>query len=103
MPCSLDFLSVRTVDTGSGPCYNEPMSNDIIFHESYGEVSKAQLAAYRKYNVSPSDHDDLAYRFGEDAHAAITAAVKQFSPNGMFSSFAMFEAERDREFGVFTF
>jgi hypothetical protein len=54
------------------------------FHESYGTVSRAQLAAYRKYNVSPSDHDELVRQFGEDAHAEITACVKENSPAGMF-------------------
>lgn len=47
-----------------------------VFHERYGEVTRAQLAAYRKHNVSQSDHCDLADVFGEDNHAAITAAVK---------------------------
>jgi len=47
----------------------------LTFHESYGEVTKAQLAAYKKHNVSPADHRDLEERFGND-HAAITACVK---------------------------
>lgn len=46
------------------------------YHESYGEVSRAQLAAYRKHNVSPYDHDMLVERFGETAHAEIVAYVK---------------------------
>lgn len=47
-----------------------------MFHEMYGEVSRAQLAAYRKHNISPCDHDDLVRMFGDDSKA-ITAAVKE--------------------------
>lgn len=64
----------------------------MTFHESYGIVSSAQLRAYRKHNVSPSDHDDLVERFGDD-HAAITACVKNpafHSPGSdSFSAFAL--------------
>lgn len=59
-------------------------TSPITFHESYGTVSKAQLAAYRKLNVSPCDHDFLVDRFGEDAHAEITAHVKANSEGGMY-------------------
>ncbi len=59
----------------------------IIFDERYGNVSYAQRAAYRKYNVSPSDHDSLVEVFDPNDHAGITAAVKEFSPNGMFSEY----------------
>jgi hypothetical protein len=47
-----------------------------IFHESYGTVSRAQLAAYRKHNVPPAMHDELVDRFGEDNHDTITKFVK---------------------------
>jgi len=56
----------------------------MVYDEWYGELSFAQRAAYRKHNVSPSDHDGLVDEFGEGAHAAITAAVKQRSPDGMY-------------------
>lgn len=61
----------------------------MTFHESYGEVSKAQLAAYKKFNVSPSDHDDLIESFGEDAHDQITYYVKTNAAanGGMFRVF----------------
>lgn len=49
----------------------------IIFDEWYGEISYAQRAAYRKYNISPSDHRDLVREFGEENHQAITNAVKE--------------------------
>lgn len=66
----------------------------MIYDEWYGEISYAQRAAYRKYNVSPSDHSDLVSVFGEDAHAAITAAVKRYSERtGIFSTFDMMREE----------
>lgn len=61
----------------------------MVFDEMYGELTFAQRAAYRKYNVSPSDHDDLVDMFGETNHADITAAVKEFSSNGNFSAYEM--------------
>ena len=57
----------------------------LVYDEWYGELSFAQRAAYRKYNVSPSDHDVLVGVFGPDAHADITAAVKRHSQTGQFS------------------
>jgi hypothetical protein len=56
----------------------------MVYDEWYGELSFAQRAAYRKHNVSPSDHDDLVREFGEQAHAAITKAVKERSETGMY-------------------
>lgn len=55
-----------------------------VFDEWYGEVSQAQRAAYRKYNVSPADHDNLVAEFGLWGHAAIIAAVKERSESGMY-------------------
>lgn len=67
----------------------------MIFDEWYGEVSYAQRAAYRKYNVSPSDHDSLVNHFGEHAHSEITRYVKENAEEngGMFSSYSLM---RDR-------
>jgi hypothetical protein len=73
--------------------------DEVTFHEQYGNVSRAQLAAYKKHNVSPSDHDDLVETFGEDDHAGITAAVKDpanQSESGLFSSFQMHKNQADR-------
>ena len=61
----------------------------MVFDEAYGTLSYAQRAAYRKYNVSPSDHDDLMQVYGESNHAGITAAVLRHSPDGMFLSYSM--------------
>lgn len=66
----------------------------MVFDEWYGELTFAQRAAYRKYNVSPSDHDTLVERYGASNHADITAAVKRNSPQGMFSYFDMMREDR---------
>lgn len=61
-----------------------------IYHESYGMVTRPQLAAYRKHNISPSDHDYLADHYGEDNHDAITRAVKDpanHQGGNMFSTY----------------
>jgi len=57
----------------------------IVYDEMYGSLSFAQRAAYRKFNVSPSDHDSLVAEFGENNHTGITAAVKERSHTGMYS------------------
>ena len=62
----------------------------MVFDEWYGELSYAQRAAYRKFNVSPSDHDELVSRMGND-HALITQVVKDNSPGGMFSIFQFWQ------------
>lgn len=61
----------------------------MTFHERFGEVSKAQLAAYRKHNVSQSDHETLAFWLGEEQHADITKAVKD-ERNHQGSSFSSY-------------
>lgn len=70
----------------------------MVYDERFGEITFAQRAAYRKFNVSQSDHDSLAQQFGEDNHAAITQAVKDYSGSGMFSVFDMWEGERGSRF-----
>lgn len=66
----------------------------MVFDEMYGELTFAQRAAYRKHNVSPSDHDHLVDVFGENNHAAITAAVKKYSgESGLFSAWDMQRGE----------
>lgn len=63
-------------DDDEGHYASKKTSAEKIFHEQYGEVTRPQLAAYRKHNVSPSDHDYLANHYGEENHADITKAVK---------------------------
>lgn len=63
----------------------------MVFDEWYGTISYAQRAAYRKYNVSPSDHDSLVDRLGATNHAAITKAVKENTRGGMFSVFMFWD------------
>lgn len=70
----------------------------VIFHENFGNVTRAQLAAYRKHNVSPSDHDYLAGQYGEDNHSGITQAVKDPANHqgSSFSSFLHGQNEEDK-------
>lgn len=65
----------------------------MVYDESYGELSYAQRAVYRKYNVSPSDHEDLVDVFGASNRAEIIAAVKKYSRDGMFSWYDMRQGE----------
>ena len=68
------------------------MASSMTFHESYGDVSVAQLRAYKRHNVSPSDHDDLVRFFGEDAHADITQYVKEnAAEHGSFSVYYLWQ------------
>lgn len=69
----------------------------MTFHESYGDVSVAQLRAYKAHNVSQSDHDDLVMYLGDD-HTAIVRAVKANLIGRSFSSYN-FVTEFIREFG----
>ena len=58
----------------------------LVYDEWYGTLSYAQRAAYRKHNISPSDHQSLVDKFGADDHAGIVAEVKrQIETNGRFS------------------
>ena len=68
------------------------MASKMTFHESYGDVSVAQLRAYKRYGVSPSDHNDLVRVYGESNHDLITMAVVEFSPSGFFSAYHLAQA-----------
>ena len=63
----------------------------VVFDEFYGEVSIAQRRAYKKYNVSPSDHSDILMYFRENRHADITRYVTRNAEEngGMFSVYSM--------------
>lgn len=63
----------------------------MVYDEQYGELTYAQRAAYRKHNVSPSDHDDLVRNFGEDDHEGITKAVKTYIYPPGSNQFSIFE------------
>ncbi len=73
--------------------------DELTYHEQYGDVSKRQLRAYRKHNVSPSDHDALVDYYGDD-HAAIAAAVAEPAnhPEGS-NGFSDYLWRRNRERG----
>lgn len=57
-------------------------AKQAVFHEDYGQVSRPQLAAYRKHNVPPAMHDELAGYFGGENHDAITRYVKAKGEKG---------------------
>lgn len=56
----------------------------LVFDESYGHLSVAERSAIKKFNVSPSDFDDLLYEFGEDNHEIITKAIVERSSSGYY-------------------
>lgn len=63
----------------------------IIFDEWYGEVSVAQQQAYKKYNVSPSDHNDILMYFRKNRHDDIVRYVRRNAEEngGMFSVYSL--------------
>lgn len=70
----------------------------MTFHERYGDVSIAQLRAYKRFNVSQSDHDQIVSVFGEADHAGIAAYVANNANEngGMFSVYSMLRDYRGR-------
>lgn len=58
-----------------------------VYHEMYGTLTRPQLAAYRKHNISPSDHDSLVDEYGEHGHKAIINEIKRQTANGGGFSF----------------
>lgn len=63
----------------------------MTFDEWYGDITVAQQRAYKKHNVSPSDHDELVRFFGASDHAAITKAVNDIAAShGMFSTYHLY-------------
>ena len=62
----------------------------IVYDEQYGELSYMQRAAYRKHNVSPSDHIALVNVWGERNFSRIEKDVRNpkfHGPGNMFSLF----------------
>jgi len=57
----------------------------LIYHESYGEVTRKQLATYRKHNISPSDHMFLEDAFGDDRKSMVEEVLRQTRNGQMFS------------------
>lgn len=62
----------------------------MTFHEWYGDVSVSQLRAYRKHNISPSDHDDLTATFGDDPEAIVRAVKDIVAKYGYFSTYYLY-------------
>ena len=47
----------------------------MVYDERFGEITFAQRAAYRKFNVSQSDHDSLAQQYGKQIEAALWVEI----------------------------
>jgi hypothetical protein len=61
-------------------------SEDHAISETYNdEPTEPQLAMYKKYNVSPSDHRELTDFFGVHAHTHIMNHVHKNTPNGYYN------------------
>lgn len=75
------------------------MVNDsIIYTDAYGEITEAQHRLYRKFNVSPADHDMLleVYGDGPGSRDAIMAAVRTYAKDGQYQEYLMISAaQRD--------
>jgi len=56
----------------------------LVYDESYGELSVDERKAIKKFNVSPSEHQDLCDDFGENNHSVITETILQRSSTGMY-------------------
>lgn len=69
----------------------------FVYDESYGRLSYAQRAAYRKHNVSPSDHDSILLHFRPWEYKAITDYVK-FNASNNGGMFCYSDLERDSLF-----
>jgi hypothetical protein len=59
----------------------------MVYNEWFGVLTAGQLAAYQRFNVSPSDHDALVEEFGENEHSTITEMVKVRSGRGYYNAF----------------
>lgn len=70
------------------------MSNALLYTDAYGEVTGAQYRLYRKFNVSPSDHDTLqmVYGDGPGGRDRIMAAVRQYAKDGQYEDYLMVSA-----------
>lgn len=84
--------------------YSQRVAAELVYTDTYGEVTKPQLRAYRKHNVSRSDHDELCEIFGYNSSDRIVKAVTdpayQLDGSGpCFSVYKVIEAERKGEIG----
>lgn len=57
----------------------------MIGTDYFGTIPVALHRAIKKYNVSPSDYDDLSQRLGRENHTEILKNIKAYSQRtGMF-------------------
>lgn len=54
----------------------------MVYDEWYGELTYAQRACYRKYNVPPAMHSQLVERFGDDPKAIIEFIKRMVAEHG---------------------
>ena len=57
-----------------------------VFHEWYGDVTRTQLALYRRHNVSPFDHEMLEMALGQGRHDVICAFVREHTINAGYEA-----------------
>lgn len=68
----------------------------MVFDESYGEVPASLLRLIKRHNVSPSDYAELELKYGAGHFEDMRQAIIQFSKNGMFQSYLMWQDGRGR-------
>lgn len=68
---------------GKGKVKASKTAEKMVFDEAYGELSYKQRSVYKKYNVSPADHDMLVAQYGDNREAIIQAVVDG-SQSGIF-------------------
>jgi hypothetical protein len=52
--------------------------------DDYGTVTRGQWAAYKKFNVTPAESDNLRTKFGSDQAAAIRFVKEHVSDAGNY-------------------
>lgn len=70
------------------------MTKNMVFHESYGELPANLLRLIKKHNVSPSDYAELELKYGAGHFDEMRQAIIQFSKNGSYQSYLMWQAGR---------
>lgn len=69
-----------------------------VYNEWYGEIPVALNRAIKKYNVSPSDFQDMEH-WGFSPEDMVEV-IKNYSPNGYFQVYLMHSDMRDIQMGT---
>lgn len=56
----------------------------MIYDENYGYLTREQKSTYKKFNVSPADHDYLVYRLGDSPVEIVRYVKEKSAPYGYF-------------------